>query len=128
MKTLLIGLQKVAEIVADEKPDLHFFALVHPVDGLWDHWDLLVSSDQLQPWSMEARTYIDDYLRKKLSSEDLVKISRIVALPPDNKIIRSLIDDEQIDLGKLVPLSHDANFDEVCVLWPKKGSKHAAPA
>ena len=37
-------LKRVAEIVAKEKPKLHFFGLVHRVD-VPDRWDLRVSSD-----------------------------------------------------------------------------------
>jgi hypothetical protein len=112
----------VAATVAREKPVLHFFGIAHAVDGLWDRWDLLVSSDQLEPWRMASLTYIANHLRNTLQSDDLVRIAHIVALPADNKIIQSLIQDDQITRGKLVSLSHDANFDQVFVMWPKKQS------
>ena len=52
--TFATGLEKAADIVAREKPTLHFFGLVHRVDGLPHRWDLLVSSDQLKPVGFES--------------------------------------------------------------------------
>ncbi len=74
MSKLFDKLEEVARIVDRDKPVLHFFGLVHAIDAI-DRWDLLVSSDQLAPWSMEALKYIADLLKKKLRSEEVINIA-----------------------------------------------------
>jgi len=120
-------LTKVAEVVADEKKNLHFFGLVHRTNAMHDRWDLLVSSDKLTAWSHEALKYIVEKLKKvgKLPADDMVRIARIVALPPNNKVI-DLIEDERVPPGKLSVLHHADRFDQALVIWPKSASHVAA--
>src|SRR5271154_6971447 len=96
-------LKKVAAIVAAEKPKLHFFGLIHRVD-VPDRWDLLVSSDKLAPWSMEALNYIADHLKKVLTAKEIISIAQIVALPRNNSVIASLTKGERIDSGEITGL------------------------
>lgn len=115
----LAKLQKVAKDIAAEKPTLHFFGLVHDDEAPPDRWDLLVSSDQLKPWSMEAIRYVVHHLRqKRLAANEMVRISQIVALPRDNVLIRDLLQQTQTVPGRIRGL-HPMDYPEdVVVLWP----------
>ena len=113
-------LKRVAEIVAKEKPKLHFFGLVHRVD-VPDRWDLLVSSDKLAPWSMEALKYIAGQLKKALTADEIIRIARIVALPRNNAVIASLAKSDAIDSDEIEGLHPADNFDQTITIWPANG-------
>jgi len=113
-------LTRVAEEIAADKPELHFFGLVHRAEAP-DRWDLLVSSDQLVPWSMKALNFVVEHLKKILTTEEMVQIAQVVALPRDNKIIQSLKRNPRAWHGSL----NDARprIDEAVVIWPMKESR-----
>lgn len=124
MIALLDKLKKIAAVVDAEKPKLHFFALVHRVDTP-DRWDLLVSSDKLEPWSMEALKYIVGHLKKELTAEEIIRISQVVALPRDNKVIASLNQNRQIRSGELSVLQPADRFDRAYIIWPAGEARQA---
>lgn len=124
MTAMLDKLKRIAAIVDAEKPKLHFFALVHRVDTP-DRWDLLVSSDKLEPWSMEALKYIVGRLKKELTAEEMIRISQVVALPPDNKVIASLNENRRIRTGELSFLHPADRFDRAYVIWPLENARQA---
>jgi hypothetical protein len=117
MTSILEKLKKVAERVNAEKPELHFFALVHRVDAP-DRWDLLVSSDKLEPWSMDALKYIVGHLKKVLSADEITRIAQVVVLPRDSKVISSLNHNPQVQAGELSFLHPADRFDQAFVIWP----------
>lgn len=116
MNRFLENLKLVADRVNSEK-GLHFFALVHPTEGLHDRWDLLVSSPGLEPWSMTALKYIAGLLQEFLQANDIVRVSRIVVLPRNNEVINSILNDEQIQAGRSTPAYED-QFDRAFVMHP----------
>ncbi len=126
MNAFVNKLKKIAVVVARERPTLHFFGLVHRVDAP-DRWDLLVSSDQLAPWSMEALNYLADLLKKELTSQELVRIARIVALPQENDVVTSLIQNPQLRSGELSTLPPRDRFDKAVVIWPPDGARQMLP-
>ncbi|MFI5380939.1 MAG: hypothetical protein ACHRHE_16700 [Tepidisphaerales bacterium] len=110
-------LEKVADVVADEKPRLRFFGLVHRITSPWDRWDLLVCSDKLAPRSIEAIRYILEVLKaKKLTREEMIRIARIVVLPRNNELIAALSEDEQLPLGKVYGLHSMDDPDTAVVI------------
>jgi hypothetical protein len=111
------NLTKVAKDIAKERSKLHFFGVVHPTDAPYDRWDLLVSSDKLTPWSTDSIRYIVGRLKDHLSSEEMVKIAMVVALPKNNPIIAALLKNGGRSPGNLGPL-HD--FDDYEVIIPTK--------
>jgi len=117
MTSILEKLKKIAENVNAEKPRLHFFALVHRVDAP-DRWDLLVSSDKLEPWSMDALKYVVAHLKKTLTADEITRISQVVVLPRDSKVISSLNQNPQIQAGELSLLHRADRFDQAYVVWP----------
>lgn len=101
----------------DKDKGLYFFAVVHPTDGLHDRWDLLVSSPNLEPWSMDALRYVSSLLQKALTVGEIVRISRIVVLPRDNQVIASIMANDQVQARRLTSL-HDEQFDRVFLVHP----------
>jgi hypothetical protein len=126
MKPLRDKLEAVARKLDEDKPKLHLFALVHRVDAPEDRWDLLVSSDQLAPWSMEALKYIADLLKGALTTGEIIKISQVVALPPTNELVTSLAQNAQADPGDISNLRPTDRFDHRFVIWPLSENSHAA--
>jgi hypothetical protein len=124
---LIEKLQKVAQAVEQEKPELHFFGLVHRNDTP-DRWDLLVSSDQLVPWSFAALNYIAGHLQKILTTEERVRIAQIVALPRNHPLLKDLNEQDQILPGGPGGLHPMDQPDQAIVIWPhiKKLRAHSA--
>ena len=117
------------ELVArqvDREKGLYFFAVVHPIDGLHDRWDLLVSSPGLKPWSTSSLRYIAGLLQERLRIDDIVKVSRIVVLPRDNDVVSSLMENEQIRTGRTTP-ANDDEFDRVVLLYPTRSERRTKP-
>lgn len=113
-KMLFDKMRGVADRIERER-GLEFFALVHPVDGLYDHWDLLVSSPNLEPHSTAALRYVVQLLQKALTVSEMVRVSRIVVLPMDHDVIQSLVDDDLSYAGRVsAPLASE--FDRVFVI------------
>jgi hypothetical protein len=125
MKVLLSKLKKVATKLAADKPKLYLFALVHRVEAPADRWDLLVSSDQLEPWSMGSLKYVVGLLKKALTIEEIVRISQVVALPPTNEIVTSLSGNSQTEPGDISDLHPTHRFDRRFVIWPLSEISHA---
>jgi hypothetical protein len=117
LETLKEKLEGLAEDLNAAKSKLHFLGLVHRVDAP-DRWDLLVSSDQLAPWSMEALRYVSERLQKILTPEELVQISRVVALPRNYDLIAKLSRNDQQRAGELQFLHPSESFDRAIVIWP----------
>jgi hypothetical protein len=127
MNAFVKKLSRIAADMAAEKPKLHFFGLVHRADAP-DLWDLLVSSDKLEPWSMQALRYVAARLKKVLTAEELVKISRIVVLPRKNKAITALTQNPQIRLGEISFLHPADRFDQAVVIWPAEKARQEVHA
>jgi hypothetical protein len=116
-------LKKVADEVAREKSKLYFFGLVRRDDAPPNRWDLLVSSERLQPWSLEAINYIVEQLKKKLTADEMIRIARIVVLPRNNSLITDLLKDSQAVAGvsgsNLHPMDQP---DRAMIIWPVRKS------
>lgn len=124
MKSLFDKLESIAARV-DKERGLYFFAAVHPTGGLHDRWDLLVSSPNLKPWSMDALRYVSGLLQKALTVADIVRIARINVLPRENEVIASIMDNDQVKARRLTALN-DEQFDRVFLVHPVTRKQHAA--
>ena len=114
---LVAKLDKVADVVAEEKPKLRFFGLVHRITSPWDRWDVLVCSDKLVPRSIEAIRYILGVLKaKKLTRAEMIRIARIVVLPRNHELIAALNEDEQLPLGKFYGLRSMEDPDSAVII------------
>ncbi|HSZ59242.1 MAG TPA: hypothetical protein VK797_26610 [Tepidisphaeraceae bacterium] len=112
-------LRDIAEEIAEEKPELHFLGLVHRTEGPPGDWDLLVSSDQIEPWSIDSIKYVVAHLRRRLSAAEMTRIATVVALPADNALLTHLSQG-----GEAYGLHPMDQIDRAVVIWP---SKHASP-
>jgi hypothetical protein len=127
---LVVKLNAIAPIIDAEKPQLRLLALVHRDNAPHDRWDLLVSSDQLVPWSVEAISYIVGLLKKELTVEDMIRIARVVALPTDNALVNDLLaHDSTVPWYPLSALHPMDRFDDPPeVIWPRKNAMQTAQA
>jgi hypothetical protein len=114
-------LERVAAAVAKEKPTLHFFGLVARPSGPPDHWDLLVSSDQLVPWSLDAIHYLVNRLKKALTLSEFVRIARVVALPKDSEFIADLRAGENGHRFRRVRPSEVP--EQAVIIWPQRPAR-----
>jgi hypothetical protein len=119
-------LKSVARAIADDRPKLHFFGLVHPVEAPNDRWDLLVSSDKLTPWNADSIRYVVNLLNEQLSPEEIVKIATVVTLPKDNDVVVALSKGVANSSNGIRGLRPIDDFDGVEVIWPAKKSGRAA--
>ncbi len=116
-------LEKAARAIAAEKPILHFVGLAQRADVPPDRWDLLASSDQLEPWSIDSIRYIVEKLRQNgFKPADMVRIARIAVLPTDNKLIRRLIESDE-PFAEPIPGLHPMDYpDRAYVVWPMRAT------
>src|SRR6185295_15810955 len=84
-----------------------------------DRWELLVSSDELEPWSRKAVEYIAKFLKRQLTAAEIVRIARIVALPTDSDLVSSLTQDDHIST-RIRGLHPSDYLEEAIVIWPMK--------
>ena len=120
MKTLIEKVKKLASILVAEKPKLHFLALVHRV-GAPEGWDVVIASDQLAPRAMDALDYVAERLKKVLSLNELIQISRIVVLPRNHEVIAELMQN-YAGSGVLTHLFPASGFDRAVIIWPLETS------
>ncbi len=126
--TIKEKLSELAEKIAKAKRPLHFMALVHR-ENMADRWDLLISSDQLSPWSLDAIRYVDSELKKTLTSEEGLTIATIVPLAKDNEIVVQALKHGNVPPPVLVDGLHPSDYyNQWVLLWPKKLATNAARA
>jgi len=96
MKELAQKLLKIEQELASKKGKFSLFALFLREDTE-DNWDLLISA----PWISKNKTnmlkYFAKKLQKSLTPQEIVKLSKIVIIEPDNpdlKEIHKVIDIE----------------------------------
>jgi hypothetical protein len=126
MSSFFDKLNRLAKVVARERPKLYFFGLVHRIEAPHDRWDLLLSSEKLEPWSMDALKYVAAHLKEELTDEEIIRISQIVALPKDHPVILALSKNGDHVPGDIDGLRPADDFDQIYVLWPAKKSNRAA--
>ncbi len=97
MRNLVEKFIAVEKEIAEEKGGFTLFALFLR-EGSPDRWDVVVSA----PWFGNDEKSVLDYLVMKLQShlapEELIKLSRIVVLEPDNPGVK--------DVNKAVNVEH----------------------
>ncbi len=93
--------------IAQERGDFTFFALFMRED-VPDRWDLIISA----PWVGEdkhgAVDYLIDQIKSKLGKEDLIWLSRIVPVDPDDVAVQDLNRTIQVEHGNVEV--RDSNF------------------
>src|SRR5690349_18673258 len=118
MNSFLQNLKRVAAALDRGRGPLAVLAIVHRI-GAPDRWDLIVSSAGLQPWTMDALNYTNKHLQRELTSEQMIRIARIVVLPADNEVVGWLLELSDSGLGVLSNGLSD-RFDNALVVWPNQ--------
>lgn len=88
MKEIVEKLKLQEELMAKEKGPFVLFALFLREDAP-DKWDLLVSGEWIEKDKHGAIKYIANILQKKLSKEELLKLSRIVIIDKNNPALEA---------------------------------------
>ncbi|MBI2154601.1 MAG: hypothetical protein HYV92_10655 [Candidatus Rokubacteria bacterium] len=93
--------------IAQERGDFTFFALFMRED-VPDRWDLIISA----PWVGEDKRGAVDYLvaqiKSRLGAEDLICLSRIVPVDPEDVAVKDLNRSIQVEHGNVEV--RDSNF------------------
>ncbi|MCB2141170.1 hypothetical protein KQH27_00515 [bacterium] len=98
MKKLIEKLISVEKRISDKKGAFQLFALFLREDAS-DVWDLVVSAS----WAFKNKTvslqYLSSQLNKTLSQSQMLKLSRIVIIEPDNPALEAMHKAMQIEHG-----------------------------
>jgi len=82
MKTFVDKMINLERRMADEKGPFILFALFLPEDSP-HYWDLVVSAPWASRHEMDSFEYIADKIKESLSTEEILKLSRIVIVEND---------------------------------------------
>ena len=83
--------------LAETRGSFAFFALFLPEDSP-DLWDLLVAAPWLGPNKQEAVEYLVNEIKSHLGPQELLNLSRIVVVDPDNPALQAVT--------KAIPVEH----------------------
>ena len=120
---LIEKLRKIASDIAQEKPKLHLVGLVHRVDAPPGDWDLLVSSDKLDPWNIDSIKYVVGQLKRRLRPAEMMSIATVVPLPRNNALVARLIQDDDGLLSSVHGLHPMDRIEQAVVIWPLKHAR-----
>jgi hypothetical protein len=101
-------LQKVEEKLSKEKGEFELFALFLREDAP-NKWDLLISSDWARENKKEAINFILKEIRKELSDQELLMLSRIIILDKDNPALQAIHSAMHVEHG-LAEISDSSFF------------------
>lgn len=89
MKNIIEKIKEIEQEVSDEKGEFSLFALFLREDAE-ESWDLLVSAPWIENNKEESLKYIANKVQEKLSSDEIVKISRIVIIDDKNPALSAI--------------------------------------
>lgn len=94
--------------IASEKGPLNLFAFFER-DDVYDRWDVVVAA----PWARHDRetlSYIADVIKRHLTPQEMVRLSRIVVLDANEDPVKSLTEEYQVEHGQ-IRLTDPEDFD-----------------
>ena len=89
----------VEKEIAESKGALNLFALLERED-LTDRWDLVISA----PWAKEDEStlqYVADVIKRHLTPQEVILLSRIVVLEPNENPVRALNETYEVEHGRI---------------------------
>ncbi len=107
MKEQIEKLQKVEKNLSDSNGNFELFALFLREDSP-DKWDLLISADWARANKKDSIQVTIEEVRKELSNQELLMISRIIVLDKNDAVLKSIHQAVQVEHG-LAEIS-DSNF------------------
>jgi len=113
-------LMAVERAIAREKGDFVLFALVQREEGI-GLWDLLISAPWLGTKEAEILDFFARKLKETLTTDELMRLSRIVLFPPDDprvqhilQLVKPSVNHGHVELSSWVlssmPISHTHIF------------------
>lgn len=101
----MIELSKLAEVMhqlARDRGPLTLFALFRRDGAPYDKWDLVVSAPYLEERMRESIGEVTDRLLPLLDEREVVSLSRVVMLDPDDGNLADVLRSIQVDDGPMV--------------------------
>lgn len=92
MKNLIKKLTEVEKDIAREKGGFTLFGLFHREGALSDKWDLVAAAPWFGENTYEETKYIVSKMKPKLTTEEMIMVSRIVLLDPNEPFVKEMAD------------------------------------
>lgn len=89
MNPFIAKLKTIEQCLSEKKGRFWIFALLQREDSP-GKWDLLVAAEWLQEEDRKSLDHIITALEQEFTQDDLLQLSRIVVLNPDNPIVQDL--------------------------------------
>ena len=89
MKQIIDKLASLERDIASEKSEFSLFALLLREDAN-NTWDFVASAPWLDADSRESLDYLANQLRARLDTPELLSLSMIVILEPDNPVLEAI--------------------------------------
>ncbi len=87
-------------VIAQKRGDFSLFALFLREDAP-DRWDLIVSAPWAIPNEKETVEYLVNEIKSHLGPEDLINLSRIVVVDPNDPPVQALANAFHVEHGRL---------------------------
>jgi len=107
MKELVEKLKHIEQAISAEKGGFELFALFLRDDAP-DKWDLVVSSDWARQNKKDSINYLVATIRKEITKEEMLKLSRLVILDKDDAAMNALHSAMHVEHG--MAEIRDSNF------------------
>jgi hypothetical protein len=91
MQELLNKLRDSAGEIATEKGEFTLFALLQREDAVGGKWDLVVAAPWIGEGRLETLKYLAGRITPRLSLEELLSLSKMVTVFPNDEPVRRLI-------------------------------------
>lgn len=105
-------IQKMINIerrISDEKGPFLLFALFMPEDG-HEKWDVLASASWIDKDKGKAIRYLTEKIQQGINTEELLQLSRIIAIRADNSGLTDIHNTINIE-HDLLEIKNDSFFD-----------------
>lgn len=89
MDSLIAKLKSIEQRLSKERGRFWLFALLQR-DDFPGKWDLLVSGEWLQEKERKSLDHVIAAIEQEFDQDDLLQLSRVVVLNPDNPIVQDL--------------------------------------
>jgi hypothetical protein len=100
MSKIFDALEQIERRLADEKGSFTLFALFERQD-IPTRWDLVIAAPWVEEDNVQAVRVIADEMKKNLPKDDLVRVSRIVLLDPDDASVRAITSAHSVEHGRV---------------------------
>ena len=101
MKTLAEKFAQIERRVAAEKGEFSLFALFLREDAPGDQWDVIVAAPWIGEDKKEALQLLAAEIKSHLRTQDVVKLSRMVLLDPEDASVRDFNEAVQVEHGSV---------------------------